>query len=183
MNEWTLIKTCIFPLWLYSRCVCIWTSLDENSTREEEERPTFQFTSFIYQPVPSMCFPAVEKDRHMCACFRYFKSFSQLYYILTSNVVVLLAYAVGGIDDDTDIKMFFARFWRRRLWSWTFKKMTNWQIETWWTEDTSIRKQTTHAMDRVWSELLKPSYIICQYQSGFRATHATVTALLDATDT
>jgi len=33
-----------------------------------------------------------------------------------------LGYTVGGIDDDTDIKMFLARFWRRRLRSWTFKE-------------------------------------------------------------
>ena len=38
-------------------------------------------------------------------------------------------------------------------------------------------------MDRVWSKLLQPSYIICKYQSGFRAIYSTVTALLEATDT
>jgi len=77
-----------------------------------------QFNGFSYQPVPSMCFEAVEKDRYMGTFFRYLKSFSQTFYIITTTLVVPLLYTVGGIDDDTDIKMFFARFWRRRLWSW-----------------------------------------------------------------
>jgi len=97
----------------------------------DKEGPTSQINCVDYQPVPSMSFEAVEKDRHMGTGFRYFKSFSQLCYILPSNIVVSRAYTVGGIDDDTDIKMFFARFWRRRHWSWTLKETTSRQIKTW----------------------------------------------------
>jgi len=95
-----------------------------------------------------MGFKAVEKDRHMCTFFRYFKSFSQLYYILTSDIVVSWAYTVGGIDDDNNIKMFVARFWRRRLWGWTLKKTktTRWQIDRLvkLKEETIMRKESEY---------------------------------------
>ena len=87
-----------------------------------KESPAMQFNCFSYQPVPSMCFEAVEKDRHMGTCFRYLKSFSELFYIFKTFLVVPFTYTVGGIDDDTDIKMLFARFWRRRLWSWIIEE-------------------------------------------------------------
>ncbi len=74
-----------------------------------------------------MRFPAVEKYRHMCSRFRNVKSFSQLNYISTCNTIISCAYAVRRIDDDTDVKMFLARFWWRRL-RWTFKEAIYSQI-------------------------------------------------------
>jgi len=112
-----------------------------------KESLTLQFNCFFYQPVPSMCFEAVEKDRYMGTCFRYLKSFSELYYILTKNIVVPLTYTVGGIDDDTDIKMFFARFWRRRLWSRIFEETLS--INTQWKEDTILRRKKTYNKETV----------------------------------
>ena len=47
---------------------------------------------------------------------------------MTSFSVISWVYTVRGIDDDTNVKMFLARFWRRWLWRWTFKEQPKYTL-------------------------------------------------------
>ena len=64
----------------------------------------------------------VQKDRHMCSSFGNLKSVSKLSDKLTNFGVIRRFYTSRRIDDKTDIKMFLARSWWRRLGCRAFKE-------------------------------------------------------------
>lgn len=125
-------------------------------------------------PVPYMGLKTVQKDRHVCSKFWNFKSFSEGNDEITCRCVVVWPYASRRIDNNTYIKMFFARLGWRRLRCWTFKNRTrnhNTSLCPWLTCGNKCKFQhdcmTVIPVYYHWRR--KIHQIICQLSSSFDA--------------